>query len=316
MSASLQPSAEATPTSWLLRFLWLALGTAIFTVLLKGIAAILTGSVGLMSDALESTVNLVAAIVAIWALRLSDKPADHNHDFGHGKAEYLSSLVEGALILLAAGAIIVSSLERLVHPQPLETLGIGLVLSVVASVANLVVGLTLIRQGRKHRSITLEADGHHLLTDVWTSAGVIVGMVLLLLTGWAWVDPVVALAVAVNIAYTGWRLLRRSTVGLLDAALPADEVSTIRTALTAASREQTNEPAEVLVTDLRTRESGRQRFVQATVEVPGGWTVDQAHDLADQMEASVEKALPGTTTVVHIEPIGITRQRMGTESST
>lgn len=285
-------------TGYLLKFLWLSLATAILTVLLKGVAAIITGSIGLLSDALESTVNLAAAVVAIWALRLSAKPADHNHDFGHGKAEYLSSLVEGALILVAAIAIIVSALERLAHPQAVEALGPGLILALAASLANLAVGWVLVRTGRRHRSITLEADGHHLLTDVWTSVGVLVGMGLLWITGWSWVDPVVAIAVAVNILITGGRLLRRSTVGLLDAALPAEEVDLVRQAINRVL--PLTEP--VALSELLTRESGRQRFVQATVLVPGGWSVQRAHDLADLVEESVEEALPQTVTVVHIEP--------------
>lgn len=290
-------ATEPVTGSFLVRFLWLSLATAVATVVIKGVAALLTGSVGLLSDALESTVNLVAAAVAIWALRLSDKPADHNHDFGHGKAEYMSSLVEGALIFVAAAAIIISAIVRFINPQPVESLGIGLLLSVVASVLNLGVGLVLIRQGRRHRSITLEADGHHLLADVWTSVGVLVGMGLLLLTGWHWVDPLVAMAVGFNILWTGGKLLRRSAVGLLDAALPAAEVEIIRTALAGVI-----DDPRMTVTELLTRESGRQRFVQATVIVPGHWTVRRSHDLADSIELAIAQVLPDTVTVVHIEP--------------
>lgn len=297
MTDTATPAAAPVSGAFLQRFLWLSLATAVATVVIKGLAAVLTGSVGLLSDALESTVNLVAAAVAIWALRLSDKPADHNHDFGHGKAEYMSSLVEGALIFVAAAAIIVSAIGRIINPQPVESLGVGLLLSVVASVLNLVVGIVLIRQGKKHRSITLEADGHHLLTDVWTSVGVLVGMGLLLLTGWHWVDPVVALVVGVNILFTGAKLLRRSTVGLLDAALPAEDVGVIATAI-----DSVIDDPRVTVTELLTRESGRQRFVQTTVIVPGHWTVQRSHDLADSIEMAVAQALPSTVTVVHIEP--------------
>ncbi|WP_232550005.1 cation diffusion facilitator family transporter [Propioniciclava soli] len=298
-AASAQP-LPATPVggAFLLRFLYLSLATAVATVVIKGVAALLTGSVGLLSDALESTVNLVAAAVAIWALRLSDKPADHNHDFGHGKAEYMSALVEGALIFVAAAAIIATAIGRFIDPQPVESLGIGLLLSLGASVLNLVVGLVLVRQGKAHRSLTLEADGHHLLTDVWTSVGVLVGMGLLLLTGWHWVDPLVALVVGLNILLTGSRLLRRSTVGLLDAALPAEEVAIIRTSLDEAMADD----PRVIVTELLTRESGRQRFVQVTAVVPGHWTVQRSHDLADEIELAVARALPETVTVVHLEP--------------
>lgn len=296
-----QPASSANPvsTTWLLRFLWLSLATAVVTVALKGVAAALTGSVGLLSDALESIVNLVAAAVAIWALRLSAKPADHNHDFGHGKAEYLSSLVEGALIFIAAGAIIVTSVERLINPAPVESLGLGLLLSLLASVGNGVVGFILVRQGRRHRSITLEADGHHLLTDVWTSVGVLAGMGLLWITGWTWIDPVVAIAVGINVMVTGSKLLRRSSVGLLDAALPADEVDAIRRAIDSA----VPDTGGIALIELRTRESGRQRFAQATLVVPGDWSVQHGHDLADAVEHAVHEALPETVTVVHIEPI-------------
>lgn len=284
-------------TKFLMRFLWLSLATAIVTIAVKGLAAWLTGSVGLLSDALESTVNLFAAIVAIWALNLSAKPSDHNHDFGHGKAEYMSALVEGALIFVAAVFIIVSAIGRFLNPQPVEALDIGIGLSVLASLLNLAVGWVLIRQGRRHRSLTLEADGHHLITDVWTSVGVLIGMGLLLISGWAWVDPLVALLVGLNIMWTGGKLLRRSAVGLLDAALPAEEVAIIRGAMDAAI-----DDPRVVVTELLTRESGRQRFAQATVLVPGHWTVQRGHDLADALEDAVSAALPSTETVVHIEP--------------
>lgn len=291
------PSDPVT-TRFLMTFMWLSLATAVVTVVVKGLAAVLTGSVGLLSDALESTVNLVAAFVALWALAVSGKPADHNHDFGHGKAEYVSSMVEGALIFVAAAAIVVSAIQRFVVPQPVEQLGIGLLLSLGASVLNFAVGMLLVRQGRAHRSITLEADGHHLLTDVWTSVGVIVGMAALwLLPEQQWIDPLVALLVGLNILWTGGRLVRRSLVGLLDAALPPEEVDVIRSALHGVIGDD-----RVTVTELLTRESGRQRFVQCTVVVPGHWTVQRSHDLADDLEASVAAALPGTETVVHIEP--------------
>lgn len=280
------------------RFLWLSVATALATVTIKALAAYLTNSVGLWSDAAESTVNLVAALVAAWAIRLSAKPADHNHDFGHGKAEYVSAGVEGALIFVAAAAIIYSAIGRLLRPEPLEQLGVGLAISVVASLLNLGVGLLLLRAGRAHRSITLEADGKHLLTDVWTSVGVLVGIGLVALTNWAPLDPLVAIGVGINILFTGCQLVRRSVVGLLDAALPEDELAIVSAVLA-----HTCADPKVEVTELRTRESGRQRFVYATLEVPGDWTVQHSHDLADEVEAAVHTALPGTTTFVHIEPI-------------
>lgn len=291
-----QAVAEPIETRILMRYLWLALATAVATVVIKGLAAALTGSIGLLSDALESVVNLVAAVVAMWALYLSAKPADHNHDFGHGKAEYMSSAVEGALIFVAAATIIVGAIQRLVVPQPVQEIGLGLILSLSASVLNLGTGALLVHVGKKHRSITLEADGHHLLTDVLTSAGVIIGIVAIMVTGWQILDPLIAIAVGINILVTGTSLIRRSVVGLLDAALPPEDVETIKDAMREAGGD------EMEIVQILTRESGRQRFVQVIVTVPGDWSVRRAHDLADEIEDAVEAALPGTDTVVHIEP--------------
>lgn len=279
------------------RFLWLSLATALATVTLKVIAATITNSVGLWSDALESTVNLLAAGVALWALRVSARPADHNHDFGHGKAEYLSAAVEGTLIIVAAAAIIAGAVQRLLNPVPLESIGLGIVLATIASVFNLITGLVLIRVGKRYRSITLEADGRHLMTDVWTSVGVVAGIAVVGVTQVYWLDPLIALAVGLNIIVTGYGLVRRSVVGLLDATLPPQEVALIEQALAPL----TDDP-RVRVTDLRTRESGRQRFVQATLTVPGEWTVRRSHDLADRVEDEVGQVLPGTVTFVHVEP--------------
>jgi cation diffusion facilitator family transporter len=279
------------------RFLWLSIATAILTVLIKGLAAWLTNSVGLWSDALESTVNLVAAIVGLWAIKLSAKPADDNHDFGHGKAEYMSAAVEGTLIFVAAAAIIYGAIMRLLSPVEPEQLGLGLALSLAASLLNLGTGLLLLRAGKKHRSITLEADGKHLLTDVWTSVGVLVAIGLVLITHLTILDPIIAILVGLNILYTGYGLVRRSVIGLLDSALPDDEIDVVNQAVHAACKD-----ARVEITQLRTRESGRQRFVYATLTVPGEWTVRRSHDVADEVETSVDLALPGTTTFVHIEP--------------
>lgn len=294
---------HAALSRYLERFLWLSIVTAVLTVVIKGFAAWLTNSVGLWSDALESTVNLVAAIVAMWAMRLAAKPADHNHDFGHGKAEYMSAAVEGTLIFVAAGAIIYSAIGRLLTPVTPQELGLGLVLSTVASLLNLGTGLVLLRAGRKHRSITLEADGKHLLTDVWTSVGVLVAIGLIYLSGlffaqpWTILDPIIAILVGANILFTGYSLVRRSVVGLLDGALPPEEVEIV----TNAAREACS-TCDMVVSQVRTRESGRQRFVYITLEVPGEWTVRRAHDIADLVEGAVDEALPGTTTFVHVEP--------------
>lgn len=291
-------TTDAPDSRFLMRFMWLSVVTAVLTVAIKAAAAVITGSVGLWSDAAESTVNLVAAVVGLWALNLSDKPADDNHDFGHGKAEYMSSAVEGSLIFVAAAAIILGGVNRLIHPVEIEQIGLGLVLSTLASLLNLGTGLLLIRQGRLHRSIALEADGRHLITDVWTSVGVLIAIGLILVTGWQWLDPLIAIGVGINILFTGTHLVRRSVVGLLDAALPENEVEVIRGAM-----EQVIGDQPVTVTDLRTRESGRQRFAHATVTVPGEWSVRRGHDLADRFEHAIAAALPGTTSFIHIEPV-------------
>jgi len=296
LTASPTPAPEANQRL-LEKFIWLSVATALATVAIKVVAAWLTNSVGMWSDAMESTVNLVAALVAGWALRLSAKPADHNHDFGHGKAEYVSAAVEGSLIFVAAAFIIYGAIERLMTPAPLEQLGIGLALSLVATLLNLGTGLLLVRAGRTHRSITLEADGKHLLTDVWTSVGVLVAIGLVALTGWLVLDPIIALLVGANILFTGYKLVRRSVVGLLDGTLPPEEVEVVNHEL----HEVCADP-RVQIADVRTRESGRQRFVYATLTVPGDWTVKRSHDVADSVEDAIDAALPGTTTFVHIEP--------------
>ncbi|MDY6871348.1 MAG: cation diffusion facilitator family transporter [Actinomycetota bacterium] len=279
------------------RFMLLSLAAAIVTIALKASAAVITGSVGFLSDALESGVNLVAAVVALWALWVAARPRDADHHFGHGKAEYLSALAEGVMIFVAATAIIWSSVERLMSPAPLVQPGLGLALSTAAAGINLIVGLTLQRIGRRHRSITLVADGKHLMTDVWTSAGVIVGIALVALTDWYPLDPIVALAVGVNILWTGYRLLRGSMSSLLSAALPERDHATVDAVL---DRYRGEYPIEFA--PLRTVESGRQRSVFVVVTVPGEWTVQAAHELADRLEIDIDAALPHTETFVHVEP--------------
>jgi cation diffusion facilitator family transporter len=283
----------------LIRYLFVSLAAAVATIALKSLAAAITGSVGLLSDALEGGVNLVAAVVALFALRAADLPPDANHNFGHGKAEYLSAAVEGGMIFVAATAIVWTSVERLVHPVPLDQTGVGLVLATVAAAINLAVGLTLVRVGRRHRSITLVADGRHLLTDVWTTAGVLVGVTAVAITGWERLDPIIALVVGANILRIGYRLLRRSVVGLLDAALPADDAAAVNRVIERYRREH---PVDFHA--LRTRESGRQRFVYVHLLVPDEWTVKAGHDLAEALEADIERELAGTVTFVHLEPRG------------
>ena len=280
-----------------MRFMLLSVATALATMLLKASAAWITGSVGLLSDALESGVNLVAALVGLAALRLAAKPADANHDFGHGKAEYLSAAVEGTMVFAAATVILWTSVERLISPQPVTEVGLGLLLSAGSSALNLVVGLLLIRQGRAHRSITLVADGKHLLTDVWTSAGVLVGVALVALSGWDVLDPIVAILVALNILRIGFGLVRQAVVGMLDAVLPPEDVTAVNAVL-----DRYREPGVVTILPPRTRESGRQRFVYLVVRVPGDWTVRAGHDLLDRIEADLGEALPGVAVFSHLEP--------------
>ncbi len=280
----------------LTRYAWLSIATAIATIVLKGVAWKMTGSVGLLSDAIESLVNLAGAMMALWMLTLAALPADADHAHGHGKAEYFSSAFEGFLILLAAVSIAYTAINRLMNPQPIEAIGIGLLVSVVASVLNFATAKILLKVGRKHNSITLEADAHHLLTDVWTSVGVIGGVGLVSLTGWLWLDPVVALIVAANIVWTGYHLMRRSADGLMDVSLPAESISKIESLLANYRDDGLDFHA------LRTRQSGGRAFVTLHILVPGSWTVQLGHDWAERIEADIRQALPHTHITTHLEP--------------
>jgi cation diffusion facilitator family transporter len=282
----------------LARFAWLSIAAALLTIGLKTGAYTLTGSVGLLSDALESGVNLVAAIVALVALIVAHRKPDDEHAYGHEKVEYLASGSEGGLILLAAASIAYAAIDRLLHPQPVEHVGLGLAVSVVASLINLGVALLLRRAGRAYCSITLEADARHLLTDVWTSVGVVVGVGAVALTGWAWLDPLVALAVAANIVWSGLQLVRRSALGLLDTALPADERAAIRAVF---DRYAATEGVQFHA--LRTRESGARRFISVHVLVPGGWTVQRGHALLEVIERDIRDAVPMLTVFTHLESL-------------
>jgi len=290
-------TAGHSHASQLTRYAWLSIGAALATITLKTAAWAITGSVGLLSDALESGVNLVAAIIALVALRISARPADDSHHYGHGKVEYLSAGAEGVMIVVAAGLIIYEAVKRLLNPQPLESVGLGLAITLVATAINLVVGLLLIRVGRHQRSLILEADGRHLMTDVWTSVGVVAAVALVGLTGWLPLDPVVAIAVAVNILVTGGRLLHRAGRGLLDASLPPHEVALVHGALEPFVSDEVHFHA------ITTRESGRSAFVSMHVLVPGAWSVQRAHDLVEHVEAAVQEALPHATVDTHLEPI-------------
>jgi cation diffusion facilitator family transporter len=285
-----------TPPS-LSRFAWLSIAAAIATILLKGTAWWLTGSVGLLSDAIESFVNLAGALMALAMLTVAAMPADGQHAHGHSKAEYFSSAFEGFLILLAALSIGYTAVERLLSPQPLEAIGIGLAVSVVASIINLLTARTLMEVGRKHHSITLEADAHHLMTDVWTSVGVIAGVGLVWVTGWLWLDPVIAILVALNIVWTGWQLMQRSANGLMDVSVPDEKLAEIE-ALLAQYRTQGLD-----FHALRTRQSGSRTFVTLHVLVPGDWTVKQGHDWAERIELDIGNLLFHSHVTTHLEPL-------------
>ncbi len=283
----------------LTRFAWLSIAAALITMALKAISYWITGSVGLLSDALESLVNLAGGVMALAMLSVAARPPDEDHAYGHGKAEYFSAGAEGAMIVIAALSIAVTAVDRLLHPRPLERIGIGLAVSVIASLVNLAVALVLRRAARAHRSATLNASSHHLLTDVWTSAGVLVGVGAVALTGWLPLDPIVALAVAANIVFTGGRILRDSVAGLMDAALPPDEIALLRRLL-----DHYVDSEGIDYHALRTRQSGARRFVSVHVLVPPGWTVQQGHDLLERIEADVRSALPPVTVDTHLEPLG------------
>lgn len=281
----------------LTRYAWLSIGTAVFTILLKAIAYLLTGSVGLLSDAMESGVNLVAAVFALVVLMVAAQPPDEEHTHGHDKAEYFSGGAEGTMILIAAGTIAFSAVQRLFEPQPLEQLGAGLFISLVASVCNLGTAVILLRAGRQHHSVTLTADAHHLLTDVWTSVGVLVGIGLVAITDWYILDPLIALLVAAQIVYAGIKLVRQSVLGLMDTSLPPQELNQIVTILDSYRHRSIQYHA------LRTRQSGAQRFISVHIQVPGAWTVQQGHMLLETIERDLRHALSPVSIITHLEPV-------------
>lgn len=283
--------------AFLTRYAWLSVGAALLSITLRTTAYLFTGSVGLFSDALESSVNLVAALLVLAMLTLAARPADEDHAYGYSKAEYFSSGVEGTLLLAAAAGIAVAAVHRLISPRPLERLSIGLLISFVASLGNLAVSLVLLRAGRKHNSISLVADGSHLLTDVWTSAGVLVGVGAVGLTGWQPLDPIVALIVAANIVRTGVGIVHRSASGLMDRMLPAEEQQALQRTLEKYAGEGVQCHA------LRTRQAAARRFVSLHVLVPGDWTVQRGHQLLERLEADIRSVLPNCTVTTHLESL-------------
>ncbi len=281
----------------LTRFAWLSIGAAIITIGLKATAYLLTGSVGLLSDALESGINLIAAIIALGALTIAARPPDADHNFGHDKAEFFSSGAEGILIVFAAVGIAYTSIQRLLNPQPLEQVGVGLIVSIAASVINFAVARILLTASKQHQSITLEADSHHLMTDVWTSVGVVIAVGAVALTGWLWLDPIIGLVVALNITWSGIKIMRKSAMGLMDSGLPPKELEQLRSILDSYKSKGIDWHA------LRTRQSASRYFVTVHILVPGDWTVKAGHDLLEKLEADVQRSIPQIVMGSHLEPL-------------
>ncbi len=277
-------------------FAWLSIATAIVTIALKTWAWWLTGSVGLLSDAMESLVNLAGAGFALWMILLTRAPADDRHHFGHGKAEYFSSAFEGVLIFIAALAIIATAVPRLVTPQPLESVGLGLAVSLVSTAINFAVAIILRRAGKRLNSIALEADSRHLMTDVWTSVGVVSGVLLVALTGWLRLDAIVAIAVGIHILIEGHHLMRASVDGMMDTAMDEESLAGIRATLDGFAGR------DVAYKNLKTRRAGVESFIQVDVLVPRDWSVGQGHDVLDEIEARLAQILPHASIVTHLEP--------------
>ena len=286
-------------TSSLKKYIYLSIVAAILTISLKFIAYLLTNSVGLLSDSLESCVNLIAAVVALIMLKLAEKPPDKEHKFGHNKAEYFSSAIEGGLIVLAAFSIIWSAVPRVIHPQPLENLSLGLFLAVGASLINLAASIILVKNGKKYNSITLEADGKHLMTDVITSGGVLLGIALMKLTGWLVLDGIVAIGVGINIIWTGYKIIRRSASGLLDTALSNEEMDKINQVLEKYKQQ------DIKFHSLMTRQSGQRKFILVHILMPGTLNIHHGHNIAEKIEEDIRMLFPNTQTTVftHLEAV-------------
>ncbi len=281
----------------LTKFAWLSIAGSVFVLAFKVAAYFLTGSVGLLSDALESIVNLVSAVIALAMLKVAEKPPDEDHMYGHSKAEYFSSVTEGVFIIVAAIAISMTAFNRIMHPQPIEQAFLGLGVSTSASLINLVIAQILLKAAKKHKSITLEADGHHLMTDVWTSIGVIGGIGLVSVTGIQILDPIIAILVAVNILFTGFSLIKKSALGLMDTALPEDELRIVKEILHKHCQ------GSIKYHGLRSRQSGMRRFVSVHILVPSSWTVQKGHDLLETIELEIISHIPKITVFTHLEPL-------------
>ncbi len=280
------------------RYALVSVAASLVTMALKFGAFWMTGSVSIFSDAAESVINLVAGLIAFIALLIAARPADKQHTYGHDKVEYFASGVEGTLILVAAVTIFITSVQRLFAPVPLDSLGWGMAVLVVAAAINLGAARVLMHGAHKHDSITLEADARHLMTDVWTSLAVVVGIGVMIVAPeeWLFLDPLIAMAVAVNILRAGVDLLRRSWNGLMDHTLPAEEIQIITEAL------QTQAP-DAPFHGLRSRKSGSRRFIDVHLLLPGECSVQEAHELCDRIERLVESRLNNTSLTIHVEPV-------------
>ena len=281
----------------LTKYAWLSIGAASLTIIIKFVAYLATGSVGLLSDALEGIINLAAALVVLITLKIVEQPPDESHQYGHDKVEYFSSGIEGTLIIIAALIILLTSIQRLFNPQPLEQIGLGLVLALIASGINLFVGQLLIRTGKEHDSITLEADGKHLMSDVWTSVAVVLGVAVAGLTGLNWLDPIVAIIVGLKIGWEGIRIFGRTSQGLMDSAIVPEERVLVEDVLNKYCQEGLEWHA------LRTRQSGSRRFISVHILVPGNWTNQEAHDFAEHIESNIRGQIHFCSVFTHVEPL-------------
>lgn len=281
----------------LTRFAWISVAAAVTTIALKAAAFFLTGSVGLLSDAVESFVNLIAAVVALFALRIAERPPDKEHAYGHTKAEYFASIAEGTFILIASVSIGLAAVNRLFHPEPISQPVLGVVISGLASLVNFLVAMLLLKTGKKYRSITLEADAHHLMTDVWTSVAVVVGILVVWITNIQILDPIIALAVAANIVFTGFRILRESALGFMDTAIPDPDMAELTKILDSYCT------GGIMYHGLRTRKSASRWFVSFHVLVPGAWTVRRGHNLLERIEKDIRRTFSNMTVTTHLEPL-------------
>lgn len=290
-------NVATTSRSSLTKFAWLSAAAAILTIVLKLTAYWMTGSIGILSDAMESFVNLAGAVLALAMLTIAARPPDEEHAFGHSKVEYFASGAEGAMIIIAAGSICYAAVNRMLEPQPIESVGAGLVVTMIATAINFTVALVIRRAGRRYDSVTLDANARHLMTDVWTSLGVIVSVAIVAISDIQILDPIIALLVAANILREGFLIVRQSLLGLMDTTIPANELQRVSDILDSHKKEHVTYHA------LRSRQAGARRFVSVHILVPGEWTVHHGHELLEQIESELREAVPNLTVMTHLESL-------------